>query len=81
LPDRKEAAEVPEVLDLAVPEGEPKSHWHKARGVEVLDYLEQLANAGFGVSNDLLRKYVDHARVRESIADITAALLAGSARK
>jgi hypothetical protein len=34
-----------------------------------------------GIDNEALCAYVDHARVRSSIADITAALLAGAGRK
>jgi hypothetical protein len=73
--------EVPEVLDLAVPAQDPQACWHAARAGEVLDHLEALAKAGVGIDNEALCAYVDHARVRSSIADITAALLAGAGRK
>lgn len=58
-----------------------RSPWDAEHAGDVLDELEQLARAGKGVNNKALVAYLDHARARKPISDITEAILAGTSRE
>jgi hypothetical protein len=58
-----------------------RSQWDADHAGDVLDELEQLARAGKGVNNKALAAYLDHARARKPISDITESILAGTSRE
>ena len=58
----------------------PRSRWDVDHASDVLDELEQLAHAGKGCNCKALNAYLDYARRREPISDITESILAGTSR-
>jgi len=62
------------------PEPDPRSRWDSSHASDVLDELEQLTHAGKGCNCKALTAYLDYARRRESISDITESILAGTSR-
>jgi hypothetical protein len=58
----------------------PRPRWDVDHASDVLDELEQLAHAGKGCNCKALNAYLDYARRREPISDITESILAGTSR-
>lgn len=65
----------------AKPERASTSCWDLSCALEVLDNLEKLVRAGKGVGNKDLNFYLEHARVKASIEDLTSALLRETSNK
>lgn len=70
-----------ERADSKVPGQTKKSLWDLNGALEVLDNLEKLVRAGKDVCNKDLNFYLEHARVKASIEDLTSALLRETSNK
>lgn len=73
-------AEVKATVRDEVPEQDARSRWDVERACEVLDDMAQLEKAGKGVNSEALAAYLDHARARRPISDLTESILAGTFR-